>query len=90
MTTLRRAVLVLDLLGLVGCAVLAGLSLADDTSSTASVGVAVALLLAAPLLVSVVLAGLAGRNDSAPLTVLAALLTVGLLGLVGLQLAFGS
>lgn len=90
MTALRRTVLVLDLLGLIGCAVLAGLSLADDTSSTASIGVVVALFLAVPLLLSAVVAGLASRNESTSLTVLAALLTFGLFGLVGLQLVFGS
>lgn len=93
MTTLRRTVLGLDVLALVGCIVLAGWSMTDTSSSTSPLGVAVAVFLAVPLLLSAVMATVAGRLEGAGrtvLTVLAALLTLGLLALVGLQLAFGS
>lgn len=93
MTILRRSVLGLDVLALVGCVVLAGWSMTDTSSSTSPLGVAVAVFLAVPFLLAAVLALVAGRLEGAGrtvLTVLAALLTLGLLALVGLQLAFGS
>lgn len=93
MTTLRRTVLGLDVLALVGCVVLAGWSMADTSSSTSPLGVAVAVFLAVPFLLAAVLATVAGRLEGSGrtvLTVLAALLTLAVLALVGLQLTLGS
>ena len=93
MTPLRRTVLGLDVLALVGCVALAGCSMSDTSSSTSPLGVAVAVFLAVPFLLAAVLATVAGRLEgtgSTVLTALAAALTLGLLMLVGLQLALGS
>lgn len=93
MTTLRRSVLALDVLALVGCVVLAGWSMTDTSSSTSSIGVVVAVFLAVPFLLAAVLALVAGRlgeSGSTVLTALATLITVAVLGLLGFQLALGS
>lgn len=93
MTALRRTVLVLDLLGILGCVALAVWSANDTSSSTSAIGVAVAIVFAIPLLVSGVLALVAGRlagGGRTALTVVAAVLTLGLLGLLGAQLLLGS
>ncbi|MGV3562964.1 MAG: hypothetical protein ACO1ON_06740 [Nocardioides sp.] len=93
MTTLRRSVLALDVLALVGCVVLAGWSMTDTSSSTSSLGVVVAVFLAVPFLLAAVLALVAGRlekSGSTVLTALATLITVAVLGLLGFQLALGS
>ena len=63
MTTLRRSVLALDVLALVGCVVLAGWSMTDTSSSTSSLGVVVAVFLAVPFLLAAVLALVAGRLE---------------------------
>lgn len=93
MTTLRRTVLGLDVLALVGCVVLAGWSMTDTSSSTSSLGMVVAVFLAVPFLLAAVLALVAGRlgeSGSTVLTALATLITVAVLGLLGFQLALGS
>lgn len=93
MTTLRRSVLALDVLALVGCVVLAGWSMTDTSSSTSSLGVVVAVFLAVPFLLAAILALVAGRleeSGSTVLTALATLITVAVLGLLGFQLALGS
>ncbi|CAB4774521.1 unannotated protein [freshwater metagenome] len=93
MTTLRRSVLALDVLALVGCVVLAGWSMTDTSSSTSSLGVVVAVFLVVPFLLAAVLALVADRleeSGSTVLTALATLITVAVLGLLGFQLALGS
>lgn len=93
MTILRRTVLGLDVLALLGCIALAGWSMTDTSSSTSPLGVAVAVFLAVPLLLAAVLATVAGRLEGSGrtvLTVLAALLTLAVLTLVGLQVTLGS
>ena len=91
---LARVVLALDLLALVGCLVLGTLSWNDTSSSTASLGIAVAVVLAVPFLVSAAMVLQARRvrlrTDAWTLVVLGSVVTFGLLGLVSLQLLFGS
>lgn len=91
---LARVVLTLDLLALLGCLVLATLSWNDTSSSTASLGIAVAVVLAVPFLVSAAMVLQARRmrlrTDAWTLVVLGSVVTFGLLGLVSLQLLFGS
>jgi len=93
---ISRTVLVLDVLALIGCGVLAVVSLTDTSSSTSAVGVAVALVLAIPVLVSLVLTAVGIRVRRNPagggtsLVAVGAVITVGLLTLAGLQLAYGS
>lgn len=91
-----RTVLVVDALGLLGCAVLALVSSTDTASSTSAIGVAVALALGLPLLISLILTALGVRlvRSSAgvgtALVAVGTVLTSGLLTLVALQLAVGS
>lgn len=91
-----RTVLVLDVLALVGCVVLAVVSATDTTSSTSALGIAVALTLAMPFLVSLALVaiGIGVHRRSAgggtALVTLGAVLTVGPVMLMGLQLGLGT
>lgn len=86
----------LGLLALTGCVVLAVYSYYDTTSSTSSIGIAVAIVLALPVLFSLalILAGVLTRRRSPGaglgLVIAGLIVMLSMLGLVGLQLLLGS